>query len=213
MGGIGPGRYGGKRTIGGTRSYTLRVGPLRDFLRPGRPGFRMTFGSDRDEVVVTGMVEVEGSAPHIRVSHTTRREPREEITYTIPLASTQPYLGGTRWWFLCPQRHRRAAKLYLPQGGRYFLSREAHGLVHDTRQMCTADRQSRRIDRIAARLGSPNHDFMNPPAKPPRMRRRVYDRLVERWYQARNTYWGTLNARLGTYVDTLIKRLDLPKSI
>ena len=206
MGGFGSGRYGGKRTIGGSRSYTLSVGSLRNFLRPGRSGFRTTFRSDYDEVVVTGMVDVQGSAPHIRVSHVPRREPRKEITYTIPLSRTHPYLGGERWWFICPQRHRRAAKLYLPPGGQCFLSREAYGLVHDTRQMSTRDRQSRRIVRIAARLGSPNHDFMDPPAKPPRMRRHTYDRLVERWYQARNAYWGTLNARLGTDVDTLIKR-------
>ncbi len=69
MGGIDFGRFGGKRTIGGSRSYTLSVRSLRHFLRPGHPGFRTTFRSDYDEVVVTGMVEIEGSSPHIRVSH------------------------------------------------------------------------------------------------------------------------------------------------
>ena len=94
-------------------------------------------------------------------------------------------------------------------GGRYFLSREAHGLVHDTRQMSTRDRQSRRITKIAAKLGSRYHNFMNPPAKPPRMQRRVYDRLVEQWYSARNAFWDTLDSRFGAR----FKRLDLPKSI
>jgi hypothetical protein len=35
-----------------------------------------------------------------------------------------------RWWFLCPERHVRVAKLYLPPGSRRFASRIAHGLIY-----------------------------------------------------------------------------------
>jgi hypothetical protein len=195
MGGSGSGRQGGKPTIGRTRSYELTVRLLRDFLKIGRSGFRMMFRSDCDEVVVVGLIEVLDSAPHIWMQHFTRCEPREPVNYRISLVSTSPYGGGLRWWFLCPHTGRRAAKLYLPLGGRQFLSREGSGLVHDTRQMSRVDLLSRRVTRIAGRLGVPDGDFFEPPEKPPRMRWSTYDGLVDEWYQARNAYWGALDRR------------------
>jgi hypothetical protein len=195
MGGSGSGRWGGKPTIGRTRSYELSTRVFRDLLRLEHSGFRKTFRSDWDEVAVSGVVDNRESSPRLVISHSTRREPRETITYEISLVPTHPHLGGVRWWFLCPNRGHRVVKLYLPIGGRYFLSRKAYGLVHDTRQMSRIDRQSRRVTRIAGKLGEPNHDFFVPPEKPSRMRWQTYDRLVESWYAARNVYWQALDTR------------------
>jgi hypothetical protein len=60
--------------------------------------------------------------------------------YRVRLATTQPTYGGRRWWFLCPLGRKdggatqRAAKLYLPSGGRYFGSRQAYGLTYTSCQ-------------------------------------------------------------------------------
>ena len=44
--------------------------------------------------------------------------------------TTRPHFGGLRWWFVCPRSGRRAAKLHLPPGGKYFAHREAYGLTY-----------------------------------------------------------------------------------
>ncbi len=165
MGGSGSGRGGGRPTIGRTQSNVLSIQLLRNFLRLGHSGFRVTFRSYTDEFAVDGVVDTHG-APHIWLFHTTRCDLRKLMAYEVRLERTFPSLGGARWWFLCPETGRRAAKLYLPLGGRRFLSREAYGLVHDTRQMSKAHRQSRRISRIAAKMGAPACDFSAPPNKP-----------------------------------------------
>ena len=64
--------------------------------------------------------------------------------------TTRPNYGGRRWWFLCPLVRRRAAKLYLPPGGRLFGSREAYGLTY---AFCQAS-GSPLIASIAADVGA-----------------------------------------------------------
>ena len=188
MGGSGSGSWGGKSTIGRTRSYVFSS----RLVRQGHRRFGLTFRSDWDEVTVLAQINLDAPSPYVRLSHPARSAPRSEEDYNVLLAQSRPHFGGVRWWFLCPQTGLRVAKLYLPIGGRFFLSREAHGLVHDTRQMCSVHRQSRRISRIAGKLGVSDHDFLEPPEKPPRMRWRTYDRIVESWYEARAAYWKSL---------------------
>ena len=45
----------------------------------------------------------------------------------VRLTCTEPPF---RWWFVCPSKDTRVAKLYLPPGARRFASRKAHGLVY-----------------------------------------------------------------------------------
>jgi hypothetical protein len=60
----------------------------------------------------------------------------EPVDYKVRLVTTTPHYGGLRWWFICPLVRRdggpprRVAKLYLPPGGKYFGSRESHGLTY-----------------------------------------------------------------------------------
>src|ERR1017187_1815966 len=63
-------------------------------------------------------------------------------------------------------------------GGDRFLSRQAYGLVQDTRQMSTSYRLSAKVNRLAAKLGAPGNDFCEPPGKPLGMRWRTYDRFA-----------------------------------
>ena len=63
-----------------------------------------------------------------------------EVDYKILLQTTRPNFGGVRWWFTCPlvvnDRHcgRRARKLYLPPGGRYFGCRHCYDLTYKSCQ-------------------------------------------------------------------------------
>ena len=50
---------------------------------------------------------------------------RRASDYWIELATTPQPFGGRRWWFICPQTGRRAAKLYLPNGA-FTSPRGAH---------------------------------------------------------------------------------------
>src|SRR3954447_24952733 len=82
----------------------------------------------------------------------------EPIDYRVRLVTTRPTYGGLRWWFVCPLVRRdaapprRAAKLYLPSGGRYFGSRAGYGLTYAS---CQESGRSRGLFRhIAAELGT-----------------------------------------------------------
>jgi hypothetical protein len=44
--------------------------------------------------------------------------------------STVPHYGGRRWWFICPIKKIRVAKLFLPPGATQFASRKAHDLTY-----------------------------------------------------------------------------------
>ena len=56
----------------------------------------------------------------------------EKVDYQVYLVTTQPNYGGLRWWFLCPNPNcrRRAGKLYLAPGSRYFLCRNCQDLTY-----------------------------------------------------------------------------------
>jgi hypothetical protein len=108
-----------------------------------------------------------GSAPHASITY--RADLRdsdhawcelryavrgEPVTQHIGLTVTRPRFGGVRWWFLCPLprkgggEQRRAAKLHLPPGARYFGSREAYGLTY------TSCRESGRLRALHNRLAA-----------------------------------------------------------
>src|SRR3954447_26904390 len=82
----------------------------------------------------------------------------EAVDYRVRLVTTRPTYGGLRWWFVCPLVRRdggpprRAAKLYLPPGGRYFGSRIGYGLTYAS---CQESGQFRGLHRhLAAELGT-----------------------------------------------------------
>jgi hypothetical protein len=174
----------------------LSITLLQQGLKLGRASLVWTCSCDWDSLEITVGVDVTGETPRITLKHLSRNSSPEEQYYSVSLTRTYPHLGGVRWWFQCPQTLRRVSKLYLPIGGRRFLSRQAYRLVHNTRQMSTAYRQSHRVNKISARLGSPDCSFLDPPGKPPRMRWQSYERLVAEWKHARDAYWDTLNRGL-----------------
>jgi len=58
-------------------------------------------------------------------------EDREHVEQKIRLVFTEPHYGGRRWWMICPYKHIRVAKLYLPNGGDRFASRKAWRLAYN----------------------------------------------------------------------------------
>jgi hypothetical protein len=82
----------------------------------------------------------------------------ELMDYKVRLVATIPHYGGFRWWFICPLARRdggpprRAAKLYLPPGGKYFGSREGYGLTYKSCQ--ESGKFNKLFASIAAELGT-----------------------------------------------------------
>jgi hypothetical protein len=111
------------------------------------------------------------------VEHLTRRTGAQ--TQTVALTTTPCRLGGRRWWWRCPKTGRRCAKLYLPNGGRRFLSRAAYGLAYASQAENAVVRAHRRAGRIHRELGSDERLAGAPaPPAPKGMRHVTYERLV-----------------------------------
>jgi hypothetical protein len=98
----------------------------------------------------------------------------------VALTTTTPCrFGGLRWWWRCPETDGRCAKLFLPNGGRRFLSRGAYGLVYSSQSEDAIMRAHRRAARVHGRLGSDERLACAPaPPRPRGMRRVTYERLV-----------------------------------
>lgn len=70
----------------------------------------------------------------------------QQFCHWVSLRSTVPFYGGRRWWFLCPLRSIRAAKLYLLPGATSFASRRAYDLTY------TSCQESGSVDRLCRKL-------------------------------------------------------------
>jgi hypothetical protein len=78
---------------------------------------------------------------------------------TIPLLTTQPNLGGQRFWFQC-ECGRRVGRLYLPGGQRVFRCRQCYDLTYESAQTHgnRRDRMSRNYATIEAALNDSRWD-------------------------------------------------------
>jgi hypothetical protein len=95
----------------------------------GRGAGTFYFGEERFPVEIK-LATVDPSDPFIELIHQTRddREGERSVRDRIRLVYAVPTYGGRRWWFLCPRTACRTTKLYLPNGGWHFWSRDAYGL-------------------------------------------------------------------------------------
>ena len=189
MGGFGSGRPGRYVSIEGTQSYVLSVKPFNQARLPrgvrGKSEITFADGFEIEIGIYTG-------EPVLLVKHYTNDGRDELIEYAIPLEWTVPAYGGLRWWFQCPSTRRRCCKLYLPNGGRRFLSRQAYRL----RYACQVQTRLARLQRQCMKLnralgGDGGHDWI--PERPKRMWRRTYERLADKldWYiDEADTEWS-----------------------
>lgn len=164
MGGVGSGdwhRYDKKSTV--EESLVLA---MRDFRkRIGRyyaGGFVWTWPAGHQRSI--GYVITPDDPPTITLQY--RWADREDVRIPIRLEATPTNFNGQRWWFECPliiggvACRRRAGKLYLPPGARYFGCRVCHDLSYRSSQEAhqaergtgTIEWLQRRLDALLARL-------------------------------------------------------------
>ena len=145
-------------------------------------GYRWTFEADGDAYPVTVILDwTDAAFPHARIGHSIRTGDGAEVEYSIGLVRSPCRFGGWRWWWLCPASGARVFALFLPRGGRRFLSRRAYRLGYLTQRLSPLDRAHRAKAKIERRLWWHDDDT---PCPAPGMRRRTFDRLVARWEEA-----------------------------
>lgn len=107
---------------------------------------------------------------------------REHVKQTVQLDYTEPNYGGRRWWMICPFRHNRCGKLYLPNGGDRFAGRKAWRLGYHIQRVAHRDRSAERLFRLQKKLGG-EMGVGQYPRRPKGMWRRTYERHLERYWE------------------------------
>lgn len=99
--------------------------------------------------------------------------------YRVRLTTTVPNYGGRRWWFVCPARGIRTAKLYLASGGDWFASRQAYGLAYRSQREGAFDRMAERAHDLRRKLGGVAGFDAPFPKKPKGMHWKTYNRMLD----------------------------------
>jgi hypothetical protein len=156
-------------------------------LQPGlRGNGAIHFGDDRFEVAVV-IDTTDPSAPFIELIHKTRDDRAGDriVRDHVALIWTVPNYSGRRWWFVCPRTGRKVVKLFLPNGGWHFWSREAYGLGYACQREDRFSRFQRRAAKLNRQLGGEGWStWAEPAGKPKWMRWRTYERKLSRWERA-----------------------------
>lgn len=174
----------GSPNVEGTASYVIAVSSFKAALRnrqrlTGKIGF-----DDGDFPVWITLYCSNADYPCIELVHQTRddRASTQMIRDRVRLAWTEPTYGGRRWWFVCPQTGRRTTKLFLPNGGWHFWSRQAYRLGYACQREDRFSRLQRRAAKLNRELGGDGWDsWHDPPPKPKWMRWRTYEKKYQRW--------------------------------
>jgi hypothetical protein len=186
MGGFGSGRHGGTVTAEGTASYVLSIKSLLPTFQMGQCLTRGIKFDGTFPVLLTVDLRNEWNC-FVELIHLTRdaREGDRMVTGRVQLTRTEPTYGGRRWWFLCPRTGRRTPKLFLPNGGWHFRSRQAYGLGYACQREERADRLRRRAAKLNRQLGGEGWDtWETPPDKPKWMRWRTHETKLKVWEEA-----------------------------
>lgn len=104
----------------------------------------------------------------------------EAVKQTVRLIYTRPNFGGMRWWMICPFRHNRVGKLYLPPWGDRFAGRKAWRLGYQSQRDAPRDKPFERLFRIQRKLGC-EEGWGNWITRPKGMWHRTFDRYEERF--------------------------------
>lgn len=126
-----------------------------------------------------GAINIIGGEERIELVYVVRSpgaDEWEQMREIVVIERTPCNYGGTRPWFLCPQCHGRAFKLY---GGRRFLCRDCHGFAYRSQRESDEDRLFTRAQNIRIRLGGSGSLVDLFPPKPKGMHWRTYWLLRE----------------------------------
>jgi hypothetical protein len=128
----------------------------------------------------------------LRLSYTRGPEgDRESVKQTVQLVYTEPHYGGRRWWMICPYRHNRVGKLYLPSNGDRFAGRNAWRLGYHCQRVPRRDRPLEKLFRLQDKLGGERGlgAFVR---RPKGMWHRTYERHLERYWQLEDECSGEM---------------------
>ncbi len=119
----------------------------------------------------------------LRLSYTRgEANQREQVKQTVRLVYTEPNYGGRRWWLVCPYRHKRVGKLYMPNGGDRFAGRTAWRLGYRSQRVAHGDRAFEKLFRLQRKLGSPQ-GWEAGLYRPRGMWNRTFERHLDRYYE------------------------------
>jgi hypothetical protein len=151
MGGMGSGnrfRYDTKATV--EESLSLAMKELRKRLYVGAAGMLTWTWNRGGQSSIRFYVAGSDDRPIVTLQY--RWNDKEDVKIPIRLEATPTQFGGRRWWFICPlivrgiACNRRAGKLYLPPGVKYFGCRKCHDLTYRSAQ------EAHQRERLFARL-------------------------------------------------------------
>jgi hypothetical protein len=100
----------------------------------------------------------------------------------IRLVHTVPPFGGRRWWMVCPVRHERVGKLYLPNGGDIFAGRKAWRLGYRSQRVASRDKAFERLFSLQRKLGC-HQGWEAGLYRPKGMWNRTFERHFERYLE------------------------------
>jgi hypothetical protein len=93
--------------------------------------------------------------------------------------------GGLRWSFQCPRTYRKITKLYLPNAGWHFWSRQAYRLGYACQREGRFLSASAKGRKLNGQLGGDGwSSWDTPPEKPKWMRWRTYEKKYDVWERA-----------------------------
>ena len=184
MGGWGSGRHGGRPTADMSKRIDLAW-----MIRTGRamPGQWISGslswscgGQSAGSVSYSAnMEDPHASALKLSFWHGSGDD-REHVEQNVRLVFTEPNYGGRRWWMVCPYKGIRVGKLYLPNGGDRFASRQAWRLAYQSQRVAHRDRPFEQLFRLQRKLGC-EPGFENFIRRPKGMWNRTFERHMERF--------------------------------
>jgi hypothetical protein len=152
MGGYGSGgwyRLNKKSTV--EESLVLGIKSIRRWLRAGMAGSLTWTWSGGGKSNIGYFVT--DSSDGLTVTLHYRWRDTENVVIPVRLEATPTQFAGWRWWFTCPlivrgiPCRRRAGKLYLPPGTKYFGCRKCYDLTYRSCQ------EAHQTERLFGRLG------------------------------------------------------------
>lgn len=186
MGGFGSGRHGGRPTADASRridlAWMFRTGRAKAGAHLFGSLYWTCGGEPSGSITYTAIMDTPGEE---RLELTFTRgsgDDREHVRQTVRLCFTRPQYGGKRWWMICPYRHIRVGKLYLPPGGDRFASRQAWRLGYQCQRDAARDRPFERLFRLQKKLGS-YQGWEAGLQRPKGMWHRTFERHLERYWE------------------------------
>ena len=139
MGGLGSGRVGTKAIVENCLVLSADALARQGLLGPDQfvwDNVQVRTGAGEPGAYIVAQVDTRNPGHYSMHLRYPVPGGRELFDGTVPITTTTTPWGALRWWFACPVSvgegscGRRAGKLYLPPGERYFGCRHCYGLTY-----------------------------------------------------------------------------------